>query len=401
MTDSTILDLVLLLVLAAYAIGMYRSGLVAGLLSIVGMVAGGLLALWGLPGVFARWSATAGDPVAQVALLVVGTIVAAGIGQSIGALVGARWRTRVTHGPTRLVDSLLGGVAALVVGSTVVWLMAGAVVAAHPAPAPAWLTGSRVLQQIDRAMPAGADRALSSAYQRLATDGLPRVFSGIGREPIRAVEPPEPGVVAGRGVEAAAASVVEVTALAPACGRGSSGSGWVAAPQRVVTNAHVVAGTSSPTVRVGGTGPALAATVVAFDPGRDVAVLAVPALQAAPLPSGPDLTRGDSVAVAGFPLGGPYDVEAGRVRERTNARGTSIDGAPGVTRDIYAVSARVEHGNSGGPLLSPSGQVVGTVFAKSVSDDGTGYVLTLDETRPVVEDGVRATSAVGAGSCAG
>ncbi|MDN5716486.1 MAG: MarP family serine protease [Janibacter sp.] len=400
MTDSTILDLVLLLMLAGYVIGMYRSGLVAGLLSIVGMVTGGLLALWLLPGVFAQWSPTAADPLARAVLLVVGTIFAAGIGQSVGALIGVRWRTRVTHRPTRLVDSLLGGATALVVGSAVLWLMAGAVVAAHPSPAPTWLTGSRVLQQIDRAMPHGADRALSSAYQRLASDGLPRVFSGIGREPIRAVEPPEPGVVEGRGVAAAAASVVDVTALAPACGRGSSGSGWVVAPQRVVTNAHVVAGTSSPTVRVGGTGQALAATVVAFDPDRDVAVLAVPQLQAAPLPSGPDLTSGDSVAVAGFPLGGPYDVEAGRVRERLAARGTAIDGSPGVTRDIYAVSAEVEHGNSGGPLLSSTGQVVGTVFAKSLSHEGTGYVLTLDETRPVVEEGVRATSAVDTGDCA-
>lgn len=400
MTGATILDIVLVLVLAAYATGMYRAGFVAGALSIAGLLGGGLLALWGLPGLLQEWSVAAEDPMVRGLLLVVGVLVAAAIGQQIGARIGERWRSWVTFEPARVVDSLLGAIAAVVVGAGLVWLVAGAVVGTLPSPAPQSVTNSRVLQGIDRAMPAEADHVLSGAYRALDANGFPRVFTGVQPEAIRPVDPPDPGVAEGRGVEAAADSVVKVTGTAAECRRGQSGSGWVAAPQRVVTNAHVVAGVDNPSVQIGGTGRTYRATTVAFDPQRDVAVLAVPELSAEPLPAGGDQSHGDGVVVAGFPLGGPYELEPGRIRDRIDARGAGIDGTPGANRDVYAVSAAVEQGNSGGPLLSRTGQVVGTVFAKSVTDSGTGYVLTLDETRPVIEEGTRATEPVSTGSCA-
>ena len=297
-----------------------------------------------------------------------------------------------------ILDSVLGAIAAVAVGAGLVWLVAGAIVGTLPSPAPQSVTGSRVLQGIDRTMPASADRVLGGVYEALDVNGFPRVFTGVQPEAIRPVDPPDPGVTEGRGIESAASSVVKVTGRAD-CGHGQSGSGWVAAPQRVVTNAHVVAGVDNPSIQVGGTGRSYAATTVAFDPESDVAVLAVPDLQAEPLPTGEDQSHGDAVVVAGFPLGGPYDLESGRVRDRIEARGASIDGRPGVTRDVYSVNADVEQGNSGGPLLSPTGQVVGTVFAKSPTDERTGYVLTLEETRPVVEAGLRAGAAVDTGEC--
>ena len=401
MSGAIILDIVLLLVLGAYATGMYRAGLVAGALSIVGLLGGGLLALWGLPALLQEWSLAAEDPLVRGLALIVGVLAAAALGQQLGARLGERWRSWVTFEPAKVADSLLGAVAAVVVGAGLIWFLAGAVIGTLPSPAPQAVTSSRVLQGIDRAMPAEADRVLSNAYNALDVNGFPRVFTGVAPEAIRPVDPPDPGVVEGQGVEAAADSVVKVTGMAADCGRGSSGSGWVAAPQRVVTNAHVVAGVDRPSVQVGGEGQRYAATTVAFDPQRDVAVLAVPGLDAPALPSGEPQEHGDEVVVAGFPLGGPYDVEPGRVRDRIEARGAGIDGTPGATRDVYSVSARVEQGNSGGPLLSTTGQVVGTVFAKSVSSSGTGYVLTLDETRPVLEEGTRATEAVDTGSCSG
>lgn len=401
MSGATILDIVLLLVLASYAVGMYRAGLVASALSISGLLAGGLLALWGLPLLLDEWSVAAGDPAIRGVLLVFGVLLAAALGQGLGAKLGARWRSWVKFEPARVLDSVLGGIAAVAVGAGLVWLVAGAIVGTLPSPAPQSVTGSRVLQGIDRAMPAEADRVLGSAYNALDVDGFPRVFTGVQPEAIRPVDPPDPGVTEGRGIDAAQSSVVKVTGQAVDCGRGQSGSGWVAAPQRVVTNAHVVAGVDDPTVQVGGTGRSYSAKTVAFDPESDVAVLAVPDLPAEPLPTGEDQGHGDPVVVAGFPLGGDYDLDPGRVRDRIDARGASIDGTPGVVRDIYSVNAEVEQGNSGGPLLTPTGQVVGTVFAKSVSSSGTGYVLTLDETRSVIDEGIRADGPVETGSCAG
>lgn len=400
MTGATVLDTVLVLVLAAYAAGMYRAGLIASALSIAGLIGGGLLALWGVPRLLHEWSVAAEDPLARGLLLIVGVLVVASLGQQLGARLGDRWRSWVTFEPARVLDSLLGAVAAVVVGASLIWLVASAFVGTLPSSAPRPVTDSRVLQGIDGVMPRSADRVLSGAYRALDDNGFPRVFTGVQAESIRPVDPPDPGVTEGRGIEAAGDSVVKVTGTAVDCGRGSSGSGWVAAPQRVVTNAHVVAGVEDPTVQIGGTGRSYPATTVAFDPRSDVAVLAVPDLEAPPLPTGGDRGHGDPAVVAGFPLGGPYDLEAGRVRDRIEARGAGIDGTPGATRDVYAVNAQVEQGNSGGPLLSPSGQVVGTVFAKSVTDSGTGYALTLDETRSVIEEGTRSTEPADTGSCA-
>lgn len=395
MTSALALDLVLVLALALYAAGMYRAGLVAGALALVGLLGGGLLALWGLPPLLDRWSPADGDPAARIALLVGGAAVAAMLGQQLGAAMGARWRSRLESRSARVTDSLLGAAGALVVGAGLVWLAASAVVGGLSSTPPA-VSDSRVLQGIDRVMPASADRAVAGAYRSLDS-GLPRVFAGVAPEEIRPVEAPAEGVTQGRGIEAAGQSVVRVAG--GACGRTQTGSGWVAADQRVVTNAHVVAGVDRPRVQVGGTGRSYAATTVAFDPRRDVAVLAVPDLEAPALPTGERQAHGDDVVVAGFPLGGPYDLEAGRVRDVLQARGAGIDGSLGVTRDIYSIHARVQQGNSGGPLLSPTGQVVGTVFAKSPTDERTGYVLTLEETRPVVDAGLRAGAAVDTGEC--
>lgn len=395
---TLVLDIVLVLALLGYACAMYRAGIMASALSLIGLLGGGLLALWLLPGVVDRWLVDQGQAPRAV-LLLLGVLAAAAVGLRLGALVGGWLRTVVSFRPARLLDSWLGAAAAVTVGATLLWAVAGTVQGALPGTAVRAVAGSRVLEGIDRVMPPAADRVLADAQQTLDSDGFPRVFSGLQREPIRAVAAPEPGPARGQGLDSAARSVVRVTGTAISCGRSQQGSGWVAAPERVVTNAHVLAGVSNPSVQIGGSGRRYPATTVAFDARRDVAVLAVPGLPSNPLPTGPRLSHGDSVIVAGFPLGGPYDLESGRVRDLMTARGHGIDGSSSVARDVYSIRAAVEQGNSGGPVLSPSGQVVGTVFAKSPTNASTGYALTLDETRPVVSEAVAATSAVSTGSC--
>lgn len=398
MTGAAILDVVLLLAFIANAISLYRAGLVTAALSLAGLLTGGFLALWLLPQLLLEWSPVNDQPSSQGILLLLGALVAGLIGQQIGHHLGSKLRGRVKSGSVRTVDSLLGAVASVLVGAVLAWCAAGAVRGSLPEPADRAVADSKVIGAIDTVMPPQAQQLFPSIADAI-THGFPEVFSDRADESVRPVEPPDPNVAQGRGVEAAAASVVKVTGNANQCRRGQQGSGWVAAPQRVVTNAHVVAGVNRPSVQIGGVGRAYPATTVAFDPDRDIAVLAVPGLDARPLPTGPRQVHGNSVVVAGFPLGGPYDLEAGRVRDLVSASGDNIYKVPGVNRQVYSVSAKVEHGNSGGPLLSPSGQVVGTVFAKSTSDAGTGYALTLDETRSVVSAGARATQAVSTGQC--
>ncbi len=163
------------------------------------------------------------------------------------------------------------------------------------------------------------------------------------------------------------------------------------APERVMTNAHVVAGVRSPEVHVGnGT---LSATVVLYDSDRDIAVLAVPGLRVAPL-SFFDPTKhassGDSAIVVGYPLDGPFRADAARVRGTQDAKGPDIYQSKTVVREIYALRARVRPGNSGGPLVSPGGKVYGVVFAAAADDPQTGYALTAKE---VESDAIRGRSA--------
>ncbi len=397
MSGATIIDLLLLLLIAGHAVTAYRLGLVASGISLVGLLGGALLGLWLLPLLLSAWDP--GDLLIRVLLLVVGTVMLASLGQQLGRLLGWRLRTLAPEGPLRTVDSVLGAVAGVVVTALIAWFLAAAALPALPPPAAGAVTDSRVLQGVDRIIPGTADRVVARAGTILGEGGVPRVFSGLTQEPIRPVDPPPKGVADGQGVEAAGRSVVEVQGTAATCSREQEGSGWVAAHERVVTNAHVVAGLDHPSVQVGGQGESLPATTVAFDPKRDVAVLAVPGLDAPPLPTGESLEHGDPVIAAGFPRGGAYHLSTGAVRSQLIARGNDIQGNPGAVRQVYATSAKVVPGNSGGPLLSPTGQVVGTVFATSTADATTSYALTLEETRPVVEEASGRTEAVPTGSC--
>jgi S1-C subfamily serine protease len=204
----------------------------------------------------------------------------------------------------------------------------------------------------------------------------------VGGDTITAVPPPDGSVPA--AVSASEQSVVTVLASKPACGVDSEGSGWVVQRGRVVTNAHVVAGSSSIVVRMSGSPDVERATLVAFDPSRDLAVLDVTDLTAPALDIGPDLTAGAAAFAAGYPGNGPFTIAPQRVRDRVVARGTDIYQSGSVDRDIYSLRGVVRPGNSGGPLLDSDGRVAGVVFARSATNPDTGYALTLAELRPVL-----------------
>jgi S1-C subfamily serine protease len=394
------LDVLLAVLLVSYAVTGYRHGFVVSVLSLVGFLCGGALGMWLLPQILRGWHSVNDNVLWRTGVLVFAVIVFASIGQAIAVTIGSRLRSGLRVKPVRMVDSILGALATVIAVSVLVWFMAGAVRGGAPATLAKAIGGSRVIQTIDRFVPSQTARLFAGFRSVLDSEGFPRVFDGFRTEPIIPVAPPDGQLASGRGVAGAAASIVKINGVAESCNRGQEGSGWVVSPERVITNAHVVAGVSSEHVRIRGTGRSYDAQVVFFDPQRDLAVLSVPGLPAPALPQGADLRASDGAAVAGFPLDGPYRVDSARVREVLRATGADIYGNPGVIREVYSLFARIEPGNSGGPLLTPRGEVVGIVFAKSLDDDRTGYALTLDEARPVLDVASRSVAPVSTGACA-
>ncbi|MDQ1539017.1 MAG: hypothetical protein QOE58_3410 [Actinomycetota bacterium] len=392
------LDVGLVLVLISYAAVGYRHGFVVSVMSVVGFLGGGALGMWILPELLRHWHFIDSNVMGRTLVLVVGVFGFAALGQGIAVAIGARMRSVLRDAPGRMADSVLGAVAALLAVSVLVWFLAGAVRSGTQSPLAKAIGTSRIVSTIDRFVPPQTARLFAGFQSVLDREGFPRVFEGIRAEPIAPIAPPSDQKAFGAPVTRASESIVKITGVAASCNREQEGSGWVVAPERVVTNAHVVAGTATDHVRIQGTGRSYDARVVVFDPNRDLAVLSVPGLPAPASKQGPRLKRSDGAIVAGFPLNGPFRLDSARVRDKLTATGSDIYGNPGVSRDIYSLYARVQPGNSGGPLLSPSGAVVGIVFARSLDDDQTGYALTLDEARPVLNV-AGSSSPVSTGGC--
>jgi S1-C subfamily serine protease len=257
---------------------------------------------------------------------------------------------------------------------------------------------SAVLRAVDDIMPSDARTWFGSFRRLLDQSNLPEVFGGIGPENIVPVAPPNPKLARSHAVQVAQPDVVKIGGVASSCSRRLEGTGFVYAPNRVMTNAHVLAGVSAPTVETTD-GRALRARVVLYDPERDVAVLQVPGLGLSPLQFDGPVSHGQNAIVVGYPENGPFTAVAARVRAVQNARGPDIYQEHEVTRQIYSLYATIRPGNSGGPLLTPDGRVAGVVFAAAVDNSHTGYALTASEVAPAAAQGRTATKRVSTQMC--
>jgi len=397
MSGGLILDIALALILVAYGISGYRNGLVASVFSLLGFFAGAVIAIWALPVMLADLDAVANDSRLRVLVLIVGVVVIGWVGQVLGSLLGAQVRRRMGQPGVRQVDSVLGAAVVVVAASLIIWFLGGSLrTAGNPSVARS-ISESRVLRAVNSVVPEDAGQIFAGFRGFLSSQGFPQVFGDLVPEPITPVEAPDPRIGDSGAITRAASSVVKVTTASESCGRGQEGTGWVLSPNRIVTNAHVVAGADR--LQVTSREQTVAGRVVLFDPDRDLAVISTEGLDAPALELGSDLPRGAAAAVPGFPLDGPYTVVAARVRQVLDARGRDIYGDDPVVREIYSLYTRVQPGNSGGPLLDANGRVAGVIFAKSLDDDNTGYALTLDEAMPVLDAALQADRAVGTGAC--
>jgi S1-C subfamily serine protease len=396
-----VLDILLLVAAVWFAIVGYRQGFVVGILSVIGFLGGGLVAVYLLPVV---WDGVTDDAevntTAAVAAVVI-VIVCASVGQALTTHLGNKLRRYITWSPARALDATGGALVNVVAMLLVAWLIGAALAQTTMPTVGKEVRGSKVLAGVQEVLPSDADTWFKDFTSVLAQNGFPQVFSPFANEPIKDVDPPDPALANSAVAVRAQRSIVKVMGTATSCGKVLEGTGFVFDRRRVMTNAHVVGGVDEPTVQIGGEGRKYDATVVLYDWERDIAVLDVPDLNAPVLQfTTEDANSGKSAIVAGFPENGAYDVRPARVRGRITANGPDIYHRGTVRRDVYSLFATVRQGNSGGPLLTPDGKVYGVVFAKSLDDPNTGYALTADEIQEDIAQGRTANQQVDSDSCA-
>lgn len=389
-----LLDGLLVVGAIVYALSGYHQGFVVGSASTAGLLFGGFIGVKATPLLLDSFHP--GLQVSFAALLVV--LVAAFVGQGLGAFLGGRVRSALTWRPARVVDALSGSALSVSAMLLIAWVLGVAVSGVQVRALNQEVRTSVVLRTVDSVLPGGSDGVLSAFNSLVDSSRFPRYLEPFAPERIKDVPPPARGIARRPAVAGAQGSVVKVLGAAPACGRNLEGSGFVYRTGRVMTNAHVVAGVDDPVVRLDDVDHP--AQVVYYDPAVDVAVLDVPDLGAPALRFADPAESEDPAAVLGFPENGPYDVQPARVRDTQTLRSPDIYGDGTVYRDTYSVYALVRQGNSGGPLVDRGGEVLGVIFAASITDDRTGYALTVDELRAAATSGASSTDPVDTGDCA-
>jgi S1-C subfamily serine protease len=366
----------------------YLQGFIVGALSLVGFGIGAFLGTRVGPLLLPDGSHSQYAPLFGL----LGALLAGGVLASGLEGLGLRARSVLRLPGFRAIDGLLGAALTACVGLGIAWIVgAVALESANSSSLRTSLERSKILRGLDELLPPSGP--ILHALARI--DPLPSVNG-----PEANVPAPTAGVLASPGVRSARASVVRV--LGTACGVGIEGSGWVAAPGLVVTNAHVVAGENNTVVQVGGRPPDLSAFVVSFDPHDDIAVLRIPGLHAPPLRISAGARPGRATAILGYPEDGPFAAVPGRLGSTATVRTDDAYGQGPVLRSIASLRGVVRPGNSGGPMVDRSGRVLATVFAAITSGtEPGGFAIPNSLVRGQLAAAASRSHPVGTGHCAG
>ena len=330
-----------------------RRGLVANVLGLAGFAIGALLGARIAPHLLNGGSQSTWLPLASM----VGALIGGSAAQAVAGTAAGMVRGRLVHGPLRMVDTAGGLVAGTALGLAVAWLAAVVALAQPSLGLRRDVTGSEVLPALLRAVP--ADEVLNAIAR---FDPLPVIPSIADR----ALPPPDPSVLRSPAARRDRASVVRIQGSA--CGLNIQGSGWVVRPGIVATNAHVVAGERDAQVEVPN-GPTLIGIPIAVDAGNDVALLRVGGLRPPPLRLSQHPPSGASAILIGYPEDGPLTAVAGRAGTPVTALAPDAYGQHIHARTVVPLRGVLRHGDSGGPVVNRSGEVVAMMFA---ADEGGG-----------------------------
>jgi S1-C subfamily serine protease len=354
----TQLDWIIVIFAVLLAIFGFRRGFIVAVLSFGGFAIGAFLGTRLGPLLLSRGSSSQYAPAfGLIGALLAGAILATGFEG-----IGLRIRRILVLPGLGLIDGLLGALLSAALGLAIAWILAAVILQATPTTQlRADIQRSEILRELDRLLPPSGQILGVLA----SLDPLPQVAG-----PLPSAAPPSPLIAHDPGVRAASHSVVRV--LGTACGLEIEGSGWVAAPGVVVTNAHVVAGEQDTTVEVGGREPALLAYAIAFNPNVDIAILRVPGLSLPSLTLADNPPAGSAGAILGYPEDGPFEALPGRIGTTQTIITDNAYGQGPVSRLLTPLRGLVRPGNSGGPVVSTGGRVLTTVFASTTSKGPPG-----------------------------
>jgi S1-C subfamily serine protease len=379
----TTIDWIIVLFVLVMAMWGFLQGLIVGALSLAGFAAGAVAGARLAPLLLSDGSKSPYAPLfALLGAILLGGILAMGL-ESLGFKLRG-----LLVGPLGIIDSAGGAILLAFVGLGVAWLF-GAVALNTPGARELRrnIQRSKILGSLnDHFPPTGGFLNTLARF-----DPFPSVRGAVPR-----LRPPNTRLARDPEVRAATRSTVRVTGTA--CGLGIEGSGWVAGPGLVVTNAHVVAGEDDTTVQPLGSGPRYDAQAVWFDPRNDVAILRARGISnLRPLRQNVNAATGTSGAVIGYPENGPLDVQPARIGPTITALSQDAYGRGPLRRKITTMRGLVRSGNSGGPLVDGNGRVLTTIFASSASGgERAGYGVP----DSVVTDALaRARGAVDTGPC--
>ncbi|MGY1698561.1 MarP family serine protease [Geodermatophilus sp. SYSU D00766] len=391
----SLVDVVLIGLAVVFAFSGFRQGLLVSATSFLGFLGGAVLGAQLSGPVADRLDST---PVTRVFAALVVVLAGALLGQLVAGAVGRAVRRRVTWEPAEVLDSVAGAILSAVAVLLVAWMVATPLASAPFPQVAGQVRQSALVQAVDEVVPGSVRAVYDSLREAIDRRGLPDVLDPLTPTRAREVDTPDQALAGSPVVDQVSGSVVKISGIAPSCSRQIDGSGFVYAPGRVMTNAHVLAGVTDPVVEA--EGQEYEATAVYVDQEVDVAVLAVPDLPQVPLAfAGQVSDTGDDAIIMGYPGGGPLFIGPARIRDQGPISGPDFRNTQTVQRDVYALRGEVRAGNSGGPLFDPTGQVLGVVFASAIDDPSTGYALTAQQVDPAARAGAVATAPVDTGPC--
>ena len=366
-------------------------GLVQGTFSLLGFLSGLLFGAWIAPHVLGLVT----KPDLRLLLSVIIIILSGALVSNYGEHLGRQLKSQQEAFKLKRLDSILGGLFSILLATVYVWAFSAILGGSPYKNINQAFRKSRIVQSVNQAFPP-APAYLARIGVMAGNFDFPQVFIGAEPEAVTPVAPPDSAVLQ-TIVDLAGASTVRVQGNG--CGGVSFGSGFVAANELIITNAHVVAGTSN--ILVSDTAGRHPASVIYFDPDLDLAILKSKNLSGKPLNLVSSIQpRGTVGGAIGFPGGGNFSATEAAILRQITARGLNIYGQRNVSRQIYELQAKIERGDSGGPVVDVNGEVAGVIFARSASTPNVGYALTSVSVRPGLAAAITDSTIVSTGQCA-